>query len=99
MNVISCTFSYLDKLPVFLQLAATFYSDVCLVARTPSPTHTQANLLPTCLGQLLTATQETISQDIIVRKSPNKLKFTALTLCIIILVDYWEEKFSMGESE
>lgn len=37
MNVISGTFSYLDKLPVFLQLAATFYSDVCLVARTPSP--------------------------------------------------------------
>ena len=61
--------------------------------------HTQANLLPTSLGQFLTATQETVSQDIIVRKSPNKLKFTALTLCIIILVDYWEEKFSMGESE
>ena len=36
MNVISCTFSYLDKLPVFLQPAATFYGDVCLVARTPS---------------------------------------------------------------
>lgn len=59
--------------------------------------HTQANLLPTSLGQFLTATQETISQDIILRKSPNKLKFTALTLYVVISVDYWEENFPWGK--